>query len=113
MLGLDVGEAEAAAEQLLLLGQLEDGVGGEAGLEEGGLGGTDGDHTCSQQWLDVAGAENTKTLASAQLISAEQLSQHAELTSVRSSGIWGFGLAAAVGKPVNQVSRLELGASVL
>ena len=49
MLGLDVGEVEAAAEQLLLLGQLEDGVGGEGGLEEGGLGGTDGDHTCSQQ----------------------------------------------------------------
>ena len=50
MLGLDVGEAEAAAEQLLLLGQLEDGVGGEDCLEEGGLGGTDGDHTCFQQW---------------------------------------------------------------
>ena len=90
MLGLDVGEAEAEAEQLLLLGQLEDGVGGEAGLEEGGLGGTDGDHTCSQQWLDVAGAENTKTLVSAQLISAEQLWQHAELTRVRILGILGL-----------------------
>ena len=47
MLDLDVGEAKAAAEQLLLLGQLEDGVGGEAGLEEGVLSGQDGDHLLS------------------------------------------------------------------
>jgi hypothetical protein len=29
-----------------------------------------------------------------------------ELTHIRSSSIWGFGLAAAVAKPVKQVSRL-------
>ena len=53
--------------------------------------------TCSQQWLDVAGAENTKTLASAQLISAEQLWQHAELTRVHILAILGarFGFMLA------------------
>ena len=47
---------------LLLLGQAE-GSGGQVG-EEGGLGGQDGDHPCSQQWLDdVVVAESWKTLA--------------------------------------------------
>ena len=49
LLGLERGQAEEVVEHLLVLGQLEGGVGGEAGLEVGGLGGVDGDHTCSQQ----------------------------------------------------------------
>jgi hypothetical protein len=61
MLGL--GEGKLKWQHLLVLGQLEGGVGGEAGIEEGGLSGQDGNHTCSQQWLDVAWAENTETLA--------------------------------------------------
>jgi hypothetical protein len=47
ILGLDVGKADVAAEQLLLLGQLTDGVGGEDILEKGGLSGQDGDHLLS------------------------------------------------------------------
>ena len=47
---------------LLLLGQAE-GSGGQVD-EEGGLGGQDGDHPYSQQWLDdVVVAESWKTLA--------------------------------------------------
>ena len=47
MLGLEVGKLKWQQEHLLVLGQLEDGVGGEAGLEEGGLSGQDGDHLLS------------------------------------------------------------------
>ena len=39
--------------------------------------------------LDVDGAESTETLATAQLISAEQLWQHAELTHIRRMGVLG------------------------
>ena len=73
------GQAEEAAEHPLVLGQLEGGLDGEAGLEEGRLGGEDGrPHLLSAKRLDVDGAESTETLATAQLISAEQLWQHAE-----------------------------------
>jgi hypothetical protein len=56
--------------------------------------------------IGCCGAEDTKTLASAQLISAEQLWQHAEQLAYVVLDIWGFGLAAAVEKPAKQVSRL-------
>ena len=55
-----------------MLGQVVGGVYGEAGLEVGGLGGVDEDHS-SQRKLDVAGTESTETLPAAQLILAEQL----------------------------------------
>ena len=68
--------------------------------------------TCSQQLLDVAGADNNKTLPSAQLISAEQLWQHAELTRVHSSDIWRLGLAFHWAT-LRQVYRLAPSTSVL
>ena len=49
LLGLEGGQAAEVVEHLLVLGQLEGGVGSEAGLEIGVLGGVDGEHTCSQQ----------------------------------------------------------------
>jgi hypothetical protein len=48
-------QAEEAAEHPFVLGQLEGGLDGEAGLEEGGLSGTDGDRLLSAKvgccWL--------------------------------------------------------------
>ena len=63
LIGLERGQAEEVVENLLVIGQLEAGVGSEAGLEVGGLGGVDGDHS-SQQELVVAGTESTETLTS-------------------------------------------------
>jgi hypothetical protein len=49
LLGLEGIQAGEVVEHLLVLGQLECGVGSDDGFEVGGLGGVDGDHTCSQQ----------------------------------------------------------------
>ena len=68
--------------------------------------------TCSQQRLDVAGAESTKTLATSQLNSAEQLWQHAENYLCTRKGRSGLGLATAVHNS-RQVFRLAPSTSVL
>jgi hypothetical protein len=49
LLCLEGEQAAEVVEHLLVLGQLEGGVGSVASLELGGLGGVDGDHTYSQQ----------------------------------------------------------------